>query len=179
MFRIVPGISSLKQHQQSLTCERERYRLERCPHCRKAGPWSHGSYVRKADRGGEAMKSLNPVSIPRFYCPSCGATCSRLPECVAPRRWYGWAVQQVVLVLLLAGASIRALSRQGLVSRRTVGRWWRWLYARFDVHGFHLRSLLPDLGRCAQPIPFWSAALQQHGLSTWMGSLDRLGVAVP
>jgi transposase-like protein len=179
MGRIVPGIASLNQHQQSLTSEPERYRPERCPHCGKARPWSHGSYARKADREGQGEESLNPVAIPRFYCPSCRATCSRLPECVAPHRWYGWAMQQAVLVLLLARTSIRAVSRQRLVSRRTVGRWWRWLHKRFDVHGFHLRSLLPDLGRCAQPIPFWSAALQQHALSTWMGSLDRLGVAVP
>jgi len=179
MGRIVPGISSLHQHQKSLASNPERYRPERCPHCGRAGPWSHGSYVRKADREGAGKESLNPVAIPRFYCSSCRATCSRLPECVAPRRWYGWAVQQAVLVLLLAGTSIRAVSRAGLVSRRTVGRWWRWLHERFVDHGFHLRSLSPGLGRYAQLIPFWSAALQRHALSIWMGSLDRLQVAVP
>jgi len=114
MDRILPGVCSLEQHQQCLGEEPERYRPERCPSCGKAGLWAHGAYRRKADREGAGAASHNPVSIPRFYCAACGRTCSRLPECVAPRRWYGWALQQGVLALLLAGASIRAANRQGL-----------------------------------------------------------------
>ena len=102
MGRIVPGVCSLKQHREALAEEPGRYRPERCPRCGKAGLWAHGAYPRKADREGVAAASHNPVAIPRFFCPCCRGTCSRLPECVAPRRWYGWARQQGVLVGLLA-----------------------------------------------------------------------------
>ena len=89
MYRILPGIDSLKQHREVLAAEPERYCPERCPHCGQAGLWAHGTYPRKADREGVGDESLNPVAIPRFFCPTCRHTCSRLPECVAPRRWYG------------------------------------------------------------------------------------------
>jgi hypothetical protein len=179
MARIVPGISSLKQHQQAMDTDPERYRPERCPCCGRAGLWRHGCYARKADREGRGEASLNPVLIPRFYCPHCRRTCSRLPECVPPRRWYLWSIQQGMLAWVLAGVSLRAASQQGPASRRTLGRWWHWLHERFEVHGFHLRALRPDLGRHAEVITFWSAALGQRGLGAWMASLDGLGEAVP
>ncbi|WP_226382967.1 DUF6431 domain-containing protein [Burkholderia mayonis] len=59
--------------------------------------WGHGCYDRKADRSADGQ--LNPVSVPRFRCPSCRRTCSRLPLCICPRRWYGWALQQQVLAV--------------------------------------------------------------------------------
>jgi transposase-like protein len=179
MGRIVPGVCSLEQHRQMLIEEPERYRPERCPHCGKAGLWAHGVYARKADREGVGAASLNPVAIPRFLCPGCGATCSRLPECVAPRRWYGWAVQQGVLMGLLAGESIRSVAAGVAASRRTVGRWWGWLRERSLRYGFHLRSLEPALGRAGPGVGWWSAALGQAPLSAWMARLDRLGVVVP
>lgn len=179
MGRIVPGVCTLKQHQQALAAQPERYRPPCCPQCGKAQLWSHGTYTRKADREGVGEASLNPVAIARFFCPACRRTCSRVPECVAARRWYGWAMQQVVLALLLAGESIRSVGGQAMVSRRTVGRWWRWLRSCVDLHGFHLRCVVPSLGRGAPGVALWSTALGQRPLSAWMATLDRLGVVVP
>jgi len=88
-------------------------------------------------------------------------------------------MQQGVLALWLAGASIRAAGRQGLMSRRTLGRWWGWLRGCVALHGFHLRSLAPWLGRAGPGVEVWSAALGRAPLWAWMASLDRLGVAVP
>jgi hypothetical protein len=120
MALILPGIHSLEQHHRRLCVQPEDYRPERCPHCGKAGVWCHGAYSRKADREGRCDACLNPVPIPRFLCPHCQGTCSRLPQCLAPRRWYGWAVQQAVLAALVAGHSVR----QGVgSSRRAAGRW--------------------------------------------------------
>ena len=64
------------------------------------GVWRHGHYRRKTDREGQEGVYLDPVPIPRFYCRHCQATCSRLPGCIAPRRWYSWLVQQAVLAVL-------------------------------------------------------------------------------
>ena len=187
MGRIVPGIRSLKQHKQTFDKDSEQYspssceqyRPPCCPHCGRRGLWGHGSYPRQADREHSSRESLNPVFIPRFICPSCGRTCSRLPECVAPRRWYGWALQEAVILLLLAGSSIRAASHAFLPSRRTVARWWQWLQDSFELFSFHLRSREPALGRFPELRSFWTAALQEQPLSAWMVALDQMEVVVP
>ncbi len=64
-------------------------------------------------------------------------------------------------------------------SRRTVGRWWRWLEARFDVHALHLRSRFAELGRAVDWKGFWSRCFERMSLSEAMGWLDRVGVSVP
>lgn len=179
MSRIVPGVDSLEQHLEQLRCDPERYRPERCPRCGKAGLWCHGHYARKADRGAAGGRSLNPVPIPRFCCPACWATCSRLPACLAPRRWYDWAVQQTVLLGLLAGVSLRSASRLSLPSRHTARRWWGWLRERFEVHAFHLRSRFSSLGLHAGVASFWPACLERFSLAAAMGALERMGVSVP
>ena len=63
------------------------------------------AYYRKGERStGGATRE--PVPVPRYLCPGCIRTCSRLPSFMSPRRWYCWAVQQVVLLLLLSGVSL-------------------------------------------------------------------------
>jgi transposase-like protein len=179
MYRILPAIHSPGQHLRHLQSSPEDYRPQRCPHCGKAGVWLHGHYLRKADREGSAEGYLDPVPIPRFYCAHCRSTCSRLPACIAPRRWYSWGIQQAVLVLLLAGNSLRRVSRRQQASRRTLGRWWAWLQAHFTQHAFHLRSRFPELGRHTSLRAFWSACFRRWSLAAAMALLDQDGVPVP
>lgn len=179
MSRILPGISSLEQHLQHLEMHSEAYRPDRCPHCGKAGVWLHGHYHRKADREGNDGQYLDPIPIPRFYCPHCQATCSRLPACLAPQRWYLWATQQAVFILLLMGHSIRRVSQQHKPGRRTVGRWWRCLKGRFLEQAFDLRSRFPELGRHCSFSSFWQACFSRMTLAEAMGWLERDGVTVP
>ncbi|MBN6739336.1 hypothetical protein JKG47_02035 [Acidithiobacillus sp. MC6.1] len=151
MSRIVAGISTLKHHRDALAQDPERYRPVQCPHCGLGHPWHHGHYTRKADRTVSGRE--NPVPIPRFFCRSCGHTCSRLPSCIAPRRWYGWALQQMVLLLLWTGLSFYAIrSLPPLLDtlppcRSTCRRWWRWLAGRSISFESALRSAFPELGR--------------------------------
>ncbi len=176
MDLILPGISSLKQY---LDSDPEDCRPDYCPHCGKAGVWLHGHYRRKADRIGSNGQYRDPIPIPRFYCPHCRRTSSRLPGCIAPRRWYPWILQQVVFMLLLAGHSIRAVSRQQRASRRTVNRWWQFLKARHIEYAFHLCSRFPQLGRHATPQDFWPACFDEMTLAESMGWLERDGVIIP
>ena len=104
MVVIVPGINTLEQHLQRLATAPEGYRPARCPDCGKAGLWWHGTYDRQADRRGRGQANLNPIAIPRFFCRHCRHTCSCLPECLSPRRWYPWSVQQQALAVLVARA---------------------------------------------------------------------------
>ncbi len=179
MARMLPGIETVEQHQQRLRDDPEAYRPERCAHCGKAGLHRHGHYARNAPRGEAMAFSLGALFIPRFYCPSCRGTCSRLPACLSPRRHYWWARQQAVLGRLLCGASLREVARRMWPSRRTVGRWWGWLHAHFDAYSLHLRSRFPDLGRSVDGKAFWSLCFERMNLSEAMGWLDRAGVSVP
>jgi transposase-like protein len=179
MALIIPAIFSLVEHLKTLQTNPEVYRPAQCPHCGKAGSWCHGCYFRQSDRDKPSRESLNPVPIPRFRCPHCNRTCSVLPECIPPRRWYLWAVQQTVLTLLLSGCSIRNLSTQVRPSWRTIKRWHARWEECFALYNLHLRNLIPDLGRYPEFQAFWQACLSHMPLSTAMLLLNEREVAVP
>ena len=109
MQRIVAIVTTIDPHLEAVGTTPDIYRPDACPHCRRVGLWRHACYHRKADRGAGG-ESRNPVAVLRFLCRECLRTCSRLPLCIAPRRWYDWAVQQAVLGLLLFGCSVRRCS---------------------------------------------------------------------
>ena len=112
---------------------------------------------------GEGLAALlGSLLIPRFFCPKCHDTCSRLPGCLSPRRQYGWQSQQAVLARLIGGASSREVARRLRPSRRTIRRWWQWLAARFDTHALHLRSRFAELGRAVDWKGFWITVLGAH-----------------
>ena len=157
---ILPEIISLSQHNNLLEVEPEKFRPERCPTCGKSGLWKHAHYKRKADYEHSGLESLNPVRIPRFYCPCCHKTCSVLPECIPPQRHYPWFIQQVVLMLVLTGLSYQYVSQETKPSRWTISRWIRRLKSQFLKHADHLRSLLPSLGRFSEWMEFWHFTLR-------------------
>jgi len=179
MARMLPGIETLEQHQERLREDPEAYRPEHCPHCGKGGVHRHGHYERNVPRGEGLAFALGLLLIPRFFCPKCHDTCSRLPECLSPKRQYWWASQQAVLELLILGASIRAVARRLRPSRRTISRWWQWLAARFDTHALHLRSRFAELGRAVDWKGFWARCFERMTLGGAMGWLDHAGVRVP
>jgi len=171
MQRIVGSVASLAQHLTLIATDPEQYRPAACPHCGRAGVWRHGHYDRKADRGGGG--ALNPVAMLRFFCRGCEVTCSRLPACVTPRRWYDWAVQQAVLILLLMGESLHGCARASGRDRRTVRRWRDWLRERDAQFAFALRSRWPELGRVADFDAFWRHVIDERSLQQVMSWLDR------
>jgi len=179
MARMLPGIETLEQHQEQLRENPDAYRPERCPHCGKVGMHRHGHYERNAPRAEGMACSLGSLFIPRFYCPKCQGTCSRLPACLSPRRQYWWKSQQAVVALLMMGVSFREVARSLWPSRRTLGRWWRCLMMSFTVHRLHLCSRFPELGRAVDWQGFWSSGFERMSLSEAMGWLDRVGVVVP
>lgn len=178
MERIVGSISTLVQHLEAVATDPERYRPAACPHCRCSRVWRHGSYWRKADRGSDAGCSLNPVEVLRFFCAACVRTCSRLPACIAPRRWYDWLVQQAVLLLVLSGVSVHEASRASGRDRHTVRRWRDWLQGRSGQFAFFLRSRWPQLGRLSDHEAFWRNVIETVSLQQAMAWLDR-EVVVP
>lgn len=179
MSRIVPAIASLSHHFETLRQSPEVYRPSTCPHCGLGRLWGHGCYERKADRRPGPGGSLNPIPIPRFLCQGCRQTCSRLPECIAPRRWYDWAVQQVVLLWLLGGGSLHQAAVQGGVDRHTVRRWWAWLKERSATFGFWLRGGFPEWGRAVEGAGFWQGCWNAMPLRRVMAWLDGQGLVVP
>ena len=142
MTSIVSGILSLAQHLKSLETNPELYHLEYCPHpdCGKSGLWRHGFRYRKSDRENDEKSTLNPIPIVRLYCPACRRTCSLLPECIPPLRWYLWRIQQSVISLFFSGMSLNKISQKILPSRWTIKRWMERLENRFALHALHLKT---------------------------------------
>ena len=173
MDRILASITSLEQHAQALAGDSDAYRPTTCPHCHRSGLWRHGCYHRKADRSAGAGASLNPVAVLRFLCRACERTCSRLPACIAPRRWYDWAVQQVVLLLVLGGYSVHRCAVCASRDRHTVRRWRDWLRDRGERFAFFLRSRFPELGRVADHESFWRNVIDKLSLQQAIAWLDR------
>ncbi len=179
MHRILPGIDTLDQHLYQLEQARESYRPKRCPNCGMDKLWFHGCYYRQPEREGKGGGNRTPIPILRFSCPHCGRTCSRLPSCIPPRRWYPWALQQAALVLVLSGTSLCKASSQCPPDRRTISRWWNWLKEQFSQHSHTLRSRFPELGRHTSLAAFWSTCFHQMPLADAMTWLDQDGVVVP
>lgn len=174
MNRIVASVTTLLQHVEAIEQTPEIYRPRSCPHCGIKIVWQHGCYTRKADRRPHGEGSLNPVPILRFCCSGCRRTCSRLPRCIAPRRWHDWSVQQGVLERRLNGFSGQHCARcDDAPDRRTIGRWWHWLQECGQTFEFHLRGRLPDLGRVAGFGDFWRQVFNSMGLAAAMALLDQ------
>jgi hypothetical protein len=179
MRYIVPGIGTLAQHFEQIQEAPEIYRPKRCPHCGKAGVWCHGAYMRKSDREGGGDRCLNPVPILRFYCGHCRRTCSALPECIPPRRWYLWSTQQAAMVLCLADGSIEQVAQKVRPSANTIWRWWSRLRRGFCQHAFHLRRHFAQWGVHQSVQALWRAVLAELSLSQAMRLLHASGVLIP
>lgn len=179
MVHIVADVVSLVQYLSTLRNEPERYRLKYCLRCGKAGVWFHGCYPRKADRcSGPVEGSLNPIWIQRFYCPECRRTCSVLPECIPPRRWYLWEMQQVALLLILSGKSFYAVAKEIMPSRYTLARWIARFKEQFNLHKDALCGHFVELGRTVDFTAFWQTCLKQMSLSCAMRLCHVAGVSV-
>ena len=108
MRHILSAMHTLDKHLQSWFDDVNRYRPSQCPHCGRAGLWSHGVYYRQV-RCEQAKGKRTP--IPRFLCRYCKGTCSTLPEYIPLRRWYHWLSQQLALQLSLLGRSLMQIGR--------------------------------------------------------------------
>lgn len=177
---ILPEILSLKQYACKQCEQSADLRPQSCWFCGMAGLHRHATYERHSDRENKGKDSLNPILIQRYMCPSCRKTCSALPECIPPRRWYPWSIQQAVLLACLLGKSLNEISRQHLPSRSTCKRWWEWLHERSNDFTHLLRSLFPDaLGRCPDFESFWSTCLKKMNLSKAMWYCHQSEVIIP
>lgn len=173
MRRIVADINGLEQHNQAISQTPEVYRPASCPHCELKVLWRHGHYQRKADLCNRGAANLNPVLILRYYCPGCERTCSRLPECIAPRRWYNWLLQQIGLGAMIEHRAPATPPTCRTPAPRTIGRWWRWLQERGQIFRFYLTSRFAELGRMADDAAFWCRVFETIGLPRAMAWLDQ------
>jgi hypothetical protein len=87
-------------------------------------------------------------------------------------------MQQLVLLMLLAGNSVRHCSQCSWRARSTVRRWRDWLGKRGDTFAFCLRSRFPELGRLPDQPSFWRDVMHNMTLMQAMAWCDR-GIDVP
>lgn len=179
MVHIFAGILSLVQYIRIQKREPEALRLDYCPCCGKSNPWRHGGYSREADRINPSNESLNSIFIQRYYCPACQKTCSVLPECIPPRRWYLWETQQEAMLLFLLGSSARAAEKQVKPSRHTIKRWISWLIVQFKLHKDALCTHFPVFGLFMKLVSFWTNVFNKLPLSSAMRLCHVSGVSIP
>ncbi len=102
-----------------------------------------------------------------------------LPECIAPKRWYQWQVQEQCLVACFDGDSSQEIARQFSPSRQTVVRWMHWVVDRFKDFRPDLQSRFPVLGYESEAFGWWKRLLQKTSLAAAMVILNAMGVNVP
>jgi hypothetical protein len=175
MLCIVAGILLLTQHLTMLKENPNHYRSKFCLHCGRAGVWNHGHYDRKSDRSGE----LNPISILRFFCSHCRKTHSVLPECIPPKRWYIWDIQQSVLFKIISGESMRAVSRSEQPGLSTCKRWVKQFKNQFSKQRDSLCARVNEFARLVDFKGFWKNCLNQISLSQAMLLCNQAGVSIP
>lgn len=179
MCRMIGSIRTLAQHFLTLNIAPSVYKPKRCPQCKHGVLWAHGVYYRQGDRSLISEKRSVSTPVPRFRCPHCNTTCSRLPGCLSPRRWYPWDAQAMALFLVFRGNSLALIRKLVVASEDTIRRWRAWLAEHAETFEFHLRSVFSHLGRNGQGEDFWYAALREKELSRMMATVCRLGEAVP
>ena len=89
------------------------------------------------------------------------------------RDTYDWSLQQVVLLMVMAGVTLLQCCEQTGRARSTVRRWRDWLHARTDSFAFFLRSRFPDMGRVSDPGAFWQQVMNTLSLAQAMAWLDK------
>ncbi len=179
MRPILSEILTFGQHLNTLKESPDLYRPKFCPYCHAVVIWCHGFYYRKPDRINHGNDSVNDIPIPRHQCADCRHTFSTLPECIAPRRWYPWAIQQWCLWLSLNGWSVRQIHQCFPISRSTIKRWINWLLDYFALHHHEICNQLPEMGYFANCAPFWNHWLKSRLFSHAMVLLNKGGLVVP
>lgn len=178
MRLILADIISLSQHLEAIHNTPEQYKPNACPHCTYSNIWNHGSYTRKADRLKEVGGKLIPIL--RFRCPSCNTTFSVLPECIPPRRWYLWVIQQTVLWCKFLGWSYDLLNEHFYSpTKGTISRWFQRMNDCFPQHHQGICSVHSVMGYFSNLAPFWLAWFKQNSLSSAMWEMNRQSIPVP
>ena len=178
---ILAGIPSLAEYKARLP---QLDICRTCPDCGLAAALHrHGRYDRKSYRQSESDKSFNPVNILRFICKFCRKTCHALPECMPPRRWYLWKVQQAVILAWLAGSSWNFISQKFKIARSTCRRWVQHLQSKFPLRSDVLKNTASGISQklvyCFEVKPFWQTCLTHIDLSRAMLLCHRAGVYIP
>jgi hypothetical protein len=81
-------------------------------------------------------------------------------------------MQQLVLLMLLAGNTVRHCSHCSCRARCTVRRWRDWLGVRGNTFAFWLRSRLPELGSHPDQPSLWRDVMQNMTLMQAMACCD-------
>ena len=180
MMLILSKIQTLSKHLERLKTNRDDYRPSSCGKCGSLVIHSHGCYYRKPSRDSRFDDADNPIPIPRFRCFDCGITFSCLPECIPPRRWYTWAVQEDAFSLLLTIKNFTQGAQKLVPSRRTLRRWWSAWERDHPVYADLIQTQHPELSHLAAKFgDFWRTCLSRFSLQNVMRVLYNQGAPVP
>lgn len=176
---IISGFTSLAQYCVHMANPKTKTKLPVCPRCHADALIKYGFYHRKACRTKETEPGLNPVSIQRYFCKACGRSCSALPECIPPHRWYLWDVQEDALKATICGKSYRSIAKALTPSRGTIARWIKRFKTQWRLYADHFRQYSPKLQRASEFQSFFSELLSVRALASVMLSCHRGKITIP
>jgi transposase-like protein len=178
---ILAGISNIAAYNTELSRLKERCTCS----CGIANSLrSHGHYFRKLNRHIKGEQSLILVKILRFLCNTCHKTCSVLPECIPPRRWYVWEVQQNVIQKYLDGDGWNEISAEMGISISTCKRWCKWFLDKYNIYAAVLKNVAGNLGEILRDSAddfkiFWQKCFTNISLDRAMLLCHQSGVGTP
>ncbi|MGB0784412.1 MAG: transposase [Marinomonas sp.] len=176
---IISGFTSLAQYCLYMAKPKKPSKLPMCPQCHADALIKHGFYPRKACRAKDAELRLNPVLIQRYFCKACHQSCSALPECIPPRRWYLWDVQEDALKATLCGKSYQSIAKVLTPSRGTIARWVKRFKTQWHLYADHFRQYSPKLQRASEFQSFFSELLSVRALASVMLSCHQGKITIP
>jgi hypothetical protein len=126
-----------------------------------------------------SLKPMNPLLSPGFSAPAVVKPVQASLRLFPPKRRYLWALQEVILLQLLGGASLNAVAKQVRPSRKTIKRWFDRLKSRFALDAAALRNRFAELGRCDGVSEFWQTCLTKMSLASAMFHIHDSGTFIP
>jgi|TARA_B110000091_G_scaffold89899_1_gene98493 hypothetical protein len=119
--------------------------------------------------------------IQRYFCNGCKKTFSALPECISPRRWYTWEVQQQILLFFILGGSAYSIAKKCTPSYKTISRWLARAKERFKLHKDTLGAIdkYKELNITTGFNGFWKACFEKITLAAAMRICHVSEVIIP
>ena len=181
MTQIICDYSSIDHYMDDAKNNPTKLYPESCINCGSTDFVLNGFYPRKSENRGKDIQIKNgTLEIRRCKCKGvCAGSYSILPSIIPPLRWYLWCMQQLVLMLCIAGVSIHQIAKQATVARSTVRRWISWGKCKWAMFCNELMLDLPYLSGITSCSQFYKRIFEKWKLSDVMCKLHHLGIVVP
>ena len=181
MTQIIREYPSIDKYNDDATHNPTKMKPDACVICGSTEFVLNGFYPRKSEKRGKDTHIKNgELGVRRMKCKGkCAKSYSILPSIIPPLRWYLWCMQQLVLMLYIAGQSIHKIAKEAKVARSTVRRWVDWGKQKWCIFCNELMPSLTFLSEVNSFTDFYQRIFEKWDLSEVMCRLHHLGLVIP